>query len=111
MARSQALASLHVLANAALLGFNAMPLRKAGGGRSLRTACVRACSDLSESILQWTDGIAGRVSRKADLLSLPKRLGGNPVQVSVANPTSKAKNKEQIHGGNTKPYFTLPGSA
>lgn len=46
-------------------------------------------SDLGESVLQWTDGIAGRVSRKADLLSLPERLGWNPVQVSVANPTSK----------------------
>lgn len=54
-----------------------------------------ACSDLGESILQWADGITGRVSRKADLLPLSKRLGGNPVQVSVANPASKARKTEQ----------------
>lgn len=52
--------------------------------------CV-CVSDLGESILQRTDGIAGRVSRKADLLPLSKRLGWDPVQVSVANPTSKTE--------------------
>lgn len=52
-------------------------------------------SDLGESILQWTDGIAGRVSRKADLLSLSKRLGRNPVQVSIANPASKTEEESK----------------
>lgn len=63
--------------------------------------CVDVCcSDLGESILQWTDGIAGTVSRKADLLSLSKRLGWNPVQVSIANPTSKTEeeNRREING-------------
>ncbi len=46
--------------------------------------------DLSESILQRTDGLTGRVSREADLLPLLKRPGGNPVEVSIADPTSKA---------------------
>lgn len=48
------------------------------------------CADLSESILQRTDGLTGRVSREADLLPLLKGPGRNPVQVSVANPTSEA---------------------
>lgn len=52
-------------------------------------------SDLGESILQWTDGIAGRVSRKADLLSLSKRLGWNPVQISITNPTSKTEEENK----------------
>lgn len=56
---------------------------------------VGAFPDLGESVLQWTDGITGRVSRKADLLSLSKRLGGNPVQVSIANPTSKTEEENQ----------------
>lgn len=58
--------------------------------------CVCVCfSDLGESILQRTDGIAGRVSRKADLLSLSERLGWNPVQVSIANPTSKTEEENK----------------
>lgn len=51
------------------------------------------CPDLSESILQWADGISGGISREADFLPLLKRLGGNPVQVSIANPTSETEKK------------------
>lgn len=75
-------------------GLKAKPLRGGRGGKGIKDG-TSACSDLSESILQWTDGITGRVSRKADLLSLSERLGGNPVQVSVANPASKTKKTEQ----------------
>lgn len=48
------------------------------------------CPYLSESILQRTDGLTGRVSREADLLPLLKRPCGNPVEVSITNPTPKA---------------------
>lgn len=54
------------------------------------------CADLSESILQRTDGLTGRVSREADLLPLLKGPGGNPVQVSVANPTSEAGRSREV---------------
>lgn len=50
--------------------------------------------DLSESILQRTDGITGRISREADLLAFLKRSGGNPVQVTVTDPTSEAGKRE-----------------
>lgn len=46
--------------------------------------------DLSEAVLQRADRIAGRASREADLLALLKRPGGDPVQVSITNPTSEA---------------------
>ena len=46
--------------------------------------------DLSESILQRTDRLAGGVSREADLLPFLKGPGRDSVEVSVANPTSQA---------------------
>lgn len=49
-----------------------------------------ACTDLSESILKWTDRLRGRASWEADLFALFKRPGGNSVEVPVANSTSKA---------------------
>lgn len=56
---------------------------------------VCVCPDLGEAILQWTDGLTGRVSREADLLPLFKRPCGDPVEVSIANPTSKAGNRRE----------------
>lgn len=50
--------------------------------------CVQ--TDLSESILQRTDGLARRISREADLLPLFKRPGRNPMEVSIAYSTSQA---------------------
>lgn len=55
-------------------------------------------SDLSESILQRTDGLTGIISREADFLSLLKRPGGNSVKVSIADPTAKA-GRERGRGG------------
>lgn len=54
--------------------------------------CVH--SDLSKSVFQWTDRLTGRSSRETDLLPLLKRSGGNPVEVSIANPTAKAREGE-----------------
>ena len=53
---------------------------------------------LSESILQWTDGLTGIISRETDLLPFFKRPSGNPVKVSITNPTSKAgKQRKQSY--------------
>lgn len=46
--------------------------------------------DLSEAVLQRADGIACRVSGETDLLALLERPSGDPVQVSITDPTSKA---------------------
>lgn len=55
--------------------------------------CVH--SDLSKSVFQWTDRLTGRSSRETDLLPLLKRPGGNPVEVSIADPTAKAREGEK----------------
>lgn len=68
------------------------------------------CPDLSESILQGTDWITGRVSREADLFPLLKRPGGNPVQVSIANPTSKAGRWRKAKWKNYIPTLVSPVS-
>lgn len=54
------------------------------------------CADLGESILQWTDRLSRRISREADLFPLLKRPSGNPVKVSITNPTAEAGRRRKI---------------